>query len=156
MVDVKGGATLSIGGGWSASQIGNLLTDANWESGSSFGVNTSGGDVTTSASFTGLNLTKSGANTLYLAGGTVTNGSLVVSGGTLNASDPIVGTVSITVYGGAAAILSGNNTYSGGTTVGGSTYRREPRRAAKLERAGQAERDRCVDFGRGRRGFRLF
>ena len=120
MVDVKGGATLSIGSGWSAGQMSDLLTYANWESGSSFGLDTTNGDVTTSASLTGLNLAISGTHTLYLAGGTVTNGSLVVKGGTMNASDPIVGTTSVNVYGGAAAILSGSNTYSGGTTVNGT------------------------------------
>lgn len=120
MVDVKGGATLSIGSGWSAGQMSDLLTYANWESGSSFGLDTTNGDVTTSASLTGLNLSVSGTHTLYLAGGTVTNGSLVVKGGTLNASDPILGTASINVYSGAAAILSGSNTYSGGTTVNGT------------------------------------
>jgi fibronectin-binding autotransporter adhesin len=81
------------------------------------------GTVTLGAAITAHNLTFSGyivtGNTLTLGGASPTIG--VVSGGTATIASVIAGTAGLTQAGPGALILTGANTYIGGTTISAGT-----------------------------------
>jgi autotransporter-associated beta strand protein len=138
-VTINGG-TLAVTG---ATTIDNAIA-----LGASNGTINVGANVTMSGVVSGAgNLTKTGASTLTLSGTNTYTGTTTVSGGTLSVStDSNLGTGNVTLSGGGLAvtgattidndisgtgsltksgtgtvILSGTNTYSGGTTVNGGT-----------------------------------
>jgi fibronectin-binding autotransporter adhesin len=147
-LQVDSGATLSVSN-YSGADVDTLLGTGAFAAGSTLTVSTTAASVTMSANTSGINLTKSGGNTLTLTGANTpttttisagrlqvgnggTTGSLagnVTNSGTLafNRSDDV--TFAGTISGGGALVkdgsnkltLSASNTYTGATFVNAGT-----------------------------------
>jgi fibronectin-binding autotransporter adhesin len=130
---ISGAHTLAVNGGGSGT---TTLSGANSHSGTAVqngtltlsGSGTLGGGTPTvnvSGGTLDLGTKTPTVGAVTVSGGTVTNGSLTgssyaVSGGTIFAALNGSG-VALAKSGGGTAILSGNNGYTGGTTIGGGT-----------------------------------
>jgi len=129
-VNVTGGVlAVQPGGanGWSSTQIGNLVTNVNWNKGAgALGIDTSNGNFSYGTSITQpLSLTKLGANTLTLTGSNTYSGLTTVSGGTLQLGDGTPGhdgSIAGNFINNTALVynLSGNQTYAGQINGSGS------------------------------------
>ena len=148
-VEVMGGGTLAMVGGtddWAWSDITSVLSRVTFDSGSSLGLDTSGGDFSLDSASTTLPVTIFGPGTVTLTGANSFGGVTINAGSTLALGDGTTdgslaadvtdnGTLvfdtqgnitfdgNICGYGGViengpgTLTLAGSNTYSGGTTV---------------------------------------
>ncbi|MGA2255334.1 MAG: autotransporter-associated beta strand repeat-containing protein [Thermoguttaceae bacterium] len=136
VVSVADGATLAVlvgGGDWTSTQLGKVLADATFTTGSSLGIDTTGGNFTYTSPIEGanettlaLNLVKLGSNTLTLepgASGNDYDGTTTVFAGMLDEQSPAAlpgydtsGDVSVAAGATLALMVGGTSDWNSGAT----------------------------------------